>query len=323
MNSTVFISCCLTLILGCNSSQRNDLPGPLQRLPPPQNSIPPFSGESAFQLLLRQTAFGPRNPGSTGYQQCLAFFQSEFARSADTVIIQRFAYRSYKSDGFLGNNVIARYNRFMKDRILLTAHWDTRPWADEDPLEANRMKPIPGANDGASGVAVLLELARIFKEHEVPLGVDIVLFDGEDVGKTGYTESFCQGSQYFSKNLPAGVTYRFAINLDMVGDKNLQIRREENSDAYAPILMDNVFSTAKLLGLQQFVDEKVSGIYDDHMPLNKVNIPAIDLIDFEYPDATNRYWHTLEDTPDKCSAESLEAVGTLLLHILYGQRTSY
>ena len=309
------------LFLGCNSTPRQD-PVPSQKLLPALVQMPQFSAQRAFDDLVRQTSFGPRSPGSQGYQKCLAFFQSALAPLADTVIVQRFSYRSYKGDPYLGNNVIARFNLFQKERILLTAHWDTRPWADADENSANHTKAILGANDGASGVAVLLELARIFESSPVPIGVDVVLFDGEDVGQTGNSESYCQGSQYFAKNLPQG-SFRYAINLDMVGDKNLEIKRESNSDSYASSLMDRIFSTARALGITQFVDERIGGIYDDHMPLNKVNIPAVDLIDFDYPDATNKYWHTIEDTVDKCSPESLEAVGTVLLNIIYGQRAGF
>jgi hypothetical protein len=313
----------LALLFGCNSTPRHESPAPSQKLPLAQIAVPQFSAQRAFDDLLRQVNFGPRNPGSQGYKNCLSFFQTSLAQLADTVVVQRFSYRSFKGDPYLGNNVIARFNLFYKERILLTAHWDTRPWADQEKDKANHYKPIAGANDGASGVAVLLELSRIFKSHPVPVGIDVIFFDGEDVGQSGDSKSFCQGSQYFAKNLPAGAVYKYAINLDMVGDKNLEIKREESSDSYAPRLMDAVFSTARSLGISQFVDVRIGRIYDDHIALNEVNIPAIDLIDFDYPDATNSYWHTLEDTADKCSPESLEAVGTVLLNLIYGQRADY
>ena len=323
MKSIFVFLCSLALLFGCNSTPRHESPVPSPMLPPTQVSIPQFSAQRAFDDLVRQVKFGPRNPGSEGYKTCLLFFQASLARLADTVVTQRFSYKTFKGDPYLGNNVIARFNLFYKERILLTAHWDTRPWADQEEDKANHYRPILGANDGASGVAVLLELSRIFKSFPVPVGVDVVLFDGEDVGQSGASESFCQGSQYFAKNLPEGAVYKYAINLDMIGDKNLEIKREGNSDSYAPRLMDAVFSTARSLGISQFVDVKIGGVYDDHVALNKVNIPAIDLIDFDYPDASNRYWHTLEDTADKCSPESLEAVGTVLLNVIYGQRTGF
>lgn len=283
--------------------------------------VPRFDAENAFRYLVKQVEFGPRNPGSAGYRQCLAFLQSELRTFADTVFLQTFPYRTSRGEPFLGTNVIARFRQNDKPAILLTAHWDTRPWADQDTDPKNYDRPIPGANDGASGVAVLLEMARIFSEARPPVNIDIVLFDAEDTGETGNSKSFALGSQYFAKNLPAGAQYRYAINFDMIGDKNLEIRREANSDAYAQALMDAVFSTARLMGFPQFINEPTAGIYDDHMPLNEANIPAIDLIDFGYPDESHRYWHTMQDTPDKCSPESLFAVGTVILHVLYGQGT--
>ncbi|HEX9615701.1 MAG TPA: M28 family peptidase, partial [Bacteroidota bacterium] len=262
-------------------------------------------------------------PGSSGYRQCLTFLETELSRFADTVFLQRFPFRTSKGESYTGSNILARFNTGPDQRVLLTAHWDTRPWADQDVNPGNYGKPILGANDGASGTALLLEFARIFSQTPPPLGVDIVLFDAEDAGETGNSTSYALGSQYFAKNLPGGTAYAYAINFDMIGDKNLEIRREANSDSFAPSLMDAIFRQAKLLGYPQFIDEQIGGIYDDHVPLNQANIPAVDIIDFTYPDQSNRYWHTTDDTPDKCSPESLQAVGTVILHLLSGQGTSF
>jgi len=310
------------MLTACNEPNR-EAPGQSGATSIPAMEVPPFDGQRAFQYLNQQTNFGPRNPGSAGHQQCLAFLQSELSTFADSVFLQRFSYRTSRGESYRGTNVIARFGRNTGNRVLLTAHWDTRPWADQDVNPGNYTKPILGANDGASGVAVLLEFARIFSANPHPTGIDIVLFDAEDTGESGNSKSFALGSQYFAKNLPAGTQYRYAINFDMVGDKNLEIRRESNSDTYAPALMDAVFNRARLLGYPQFIDEKIPGVFDDHIPLNEANIPAIDLIDFNYPDHTNRYWHTMDDTPDKCSPESLHAVGTVILHLLYGQGTDF
>jgi len=314
-----FLALMLALGVACNKGKESPQREASQKAA--IQPVPRFDGENAFRYLVRQVEFGPRNPGSAGHRQCLAFFQSELHKFADTVFLQTFPYRTSRGESYQGTNVIARFRQNDNPAILLTAHWDTRPWADQDTDPKNYDKPIPGANDGASGVAVLLEMARIFAEARPPVNIDIVLFDAEDTGETGNSESFALGSQYFARNLPANTRYRYAINFDMIGDKNLEIRREGNSDAYAPALMDAVFSTARLLGFPQFIDEPMVGIYDDHMPLNEANIPAIDLIDFGYPDESHRYWHTMQDTPDKCSPESLHAVGTVILHLLYGQGT--
>jgi Zn-dependent M28 family amino/carboxypeptidase len=238
---------------------------------------------------------------------------------AEAVTVQNFTGKDHTGTQHQLTNVISSFNLSATDRILLTAHWDTRPWADQDPHPANHNKPLLGANDGASGIAVLLEIARLLKQNPPPIGVDMVFFDGEDLGRSGDTDSFCLGSKHFARTKAPGFHPRFAINLDMVGDRLLTIPREPYSEEYAPSVVEMIFSTARALKIAAFVDKPGRATYDDHIPLNEVNIPAVDLIDFDYPDESNRYWHTMEDTPDKCSPESLEAVGVVLVHIIYSQ----
>lgn len=316
-----FLAAIFAFVAACN--QNKEAPGreaDAQRAM--ARPVPTFDASNAFRYLVAQVEFGPRNPGSRGHERCLAFFQTELRGFADTLLLQRFPFRTSRGEPYQGTNLIARFRVDDRPAILLTAHWDTRPWADQDTDPKNYDKPVPGANDGASGAALLLELARTFSKHGAPANIDIVLFDAEDTGESGNSESFALGSQYFAANLPANTRYRFGINVDMIGDANLEIRREGNSEAFAPSLMEAVFSTARILGLPQFINEPTTGIYDDHIPLNNANIPAIDLIDFAYPDESHRYWHTMQDTPDKCSPESLSAVGTVILHLLYGQGTT-
>ena len=189
---------------------------------------------------------------------------------------------------------------------------DTRPWADNDPNPAHHQTPILGANDGASGVAVLLEIAAHLKNNPPPVGVDIVLFDGEDSGTSGDNASWCKGSDYFAKHLFFSQKYSAAILLDMIGDADLEIPVEQHSKLYAPQIVSRVWNLAERLGIHQFTKKEGMAVIDDHVPLLRAGIPAIDLIDFDYP-----YWHTIEDTPDKCSAESLEAVGSVLMEFIY------
>lgn len=209
-------------------------------------------------------------------------------------------------------NIIASFGLEKEERILLCAHWDTRPWADQDQTPENREKPILGANDGASGVAILLETARNIQKSEPRYGIDIILFDGEDAGIPGQSESYALGSQYFAKNKDIRYRPSFGILLDMVGDKDLQIYQEENSLEYAPQIVELVWNRAQKLVLPAFIPTPGYEVNDDHLPLIRVGIPCIDIIDFDYD-----YWHTLEDTPDKCSPESLEQVGMLVLSLLY------
>ncbi len=217
------------------------------------------------------------------------------------------------------SNLIAAFNGRATKRLFVSAHWDTRLWADQDPDKNNQSKPISGANDGASGVAVILEIARQLKRVPPAIGVDLVLFDGEDLGKTGQPESFSTGAKHFASNKPVGFNPKFGINIDMIGDRTLKIYREQNSERLAPDVQDLVFGTAKSLHITQFIDSRGEEITDDHLPLNNIGIPTIDLIDFSYPDDSNKYWHTLADTADKCSAESLAAVGKVLMKIIYSQ----
>ena len=275
-------------------------------------NVPLFDGSKAFQLLEKQCDMGPRTPGSKAHEQCLNWMLDHLESSGFSVQKQPFPFTNPKSGRVLMlHNVIASLG-IQKNRMLLCAHWDTRPWADADPDPANHVQPVMGANDGASGVAVLLEIARLIKKNPPSVGVDIVLFDGEDAGLSGQNDTWCQGSSYFADHLPISATNTRAILIDMIGDRDLVLPKEGYSSQYAPGLIRIVWQKAKRLGLSSFQSKIGPFVIDDHIQLLRVGIPAIDIIDFNYP-----YWHTVEDTPDKCSPESLETIGTLILHVLY------
>lgn len=277
-----------------------------------QSQIPIFDEAGAFDYLKIQCQFGPRYPGSTGHQNCLEFLVQELKKTTDRVLQQPFTNTFSGMDKTITmTNVIASFGD-QGDRLLLCAHWDTRPWADRDPDSENRDKPIIGANDGASGVAVLLEMAQILKASPPEIGVDIVLFDGEDSGTSNSAESWCLGSRYFAQQKQPHYLPRYAILLDMIGDKDLHIPIERNSQRYAPEIVDAVWTKAEELGLGAFDRSLGYQMIDDHLELLRVGIPAIDIIDFDYP-----HWHTLQDTEDKCSPESLGIIGTLLVHLIY------
>jgi len=279
--------------------------------------IPRFDGERAFEYLRKQVEFGSRVPNTPPHQRCAAFLRDELLALADTVIIQPFTHRAYDGSTLYLSNIVASWNVKAQRRILLCAHWDSRPYADQDPNPANRTKPVPGANDGASGVAVLLEIAHHLKSQPPPVGVDIVLFDGEDYGRASDLDNFLLGSKYFARRRPSYINPEFGILLDMVGDAQLEIPKERYSVELAPDIVELVWSVARDIGSTVFIDAAGDDIYDDHLPLNQAGIKTINIIDFAYPDRSHRYWHTLEDTPDKCSPESLEEVGSVLLHVLY------
>ena len=284
-----------------------------------ENTVPEFSGERAFQHLEKQCSFGPRNPGSEGYKKCLKYLMQELQSTADTVWTQPFTYNDpHRGDTYNLQNIIAQFNPNAKKQILFGAHWDTRPWSDKELDVKDQNNPLIGANDGASGVAVLLEIAHILKVNPSETGVIIIFFDGEDLGMAGENRSYAQGSQYFSQNLPFPKPDH-AIILDMVGDQHLHFPIERFSYSHAPQLVRKIWKLANKLNLPAFDQSLGYTIYDDHVPLwENANIPAINIIDFDYPHEYDNYWHTLEDTPDKCSAGSLEQVGILLTYHIYG-----
>ncbi|MCK4427871.1 MAG: M28 family peptidase [candidate division Zixibacteria bacterium] len=276
------------------------------------SSPPKFDGKEAFGYLMEQCDLGPRNPGSEGHERCKKYLLDKLRQYTNLVKTQEFVYQDTSQNTKLElTNIIASFYPEKKQRILLCAHWDTRPFADRDPDSSLREKPILGANDGASGVAVLLEIAKVISEKKPKWGVDIILFDGEDYGPEGELEKFCLGSKYFAKN-KGEYKPEFGILLDMIGDKNLNIYKEGYSTRYAKGVVDSVWGTARRLKIDCFHDSTKYFIYDDHIPLLEVGIPCIDLIDFDYP-----YWHTTQDTPDRCSAESLQKIGEVLIEILY------
>ena len=282
-------------------------------------NIPVYDGKRAFEYLVTQTTFGPRNPGSQGHRKCLNYLQGELQQYADAINLQPFTHQGYDGEILNLTNIISSFNLNATTRILLVAHWDTRPRADENPDSSKRNQPILGANDGASGVAVLLEIARHLKTTPPSVGVDMLFTDGEDYGKEGDNKNYLLGARYFASNLPKGFNPVFGILLDMVGDKQFELLKEPNSQKFAPDVVELVWSTARELGVYQFTNGVQQDVLDDHIPLNQAGIRTIVLIDFDYPDTSNRYWHTTEDTPDKCSPESLEAVGKVLMHIIYTQ----
>jgi len=261
-----------------------------------------FDGARALALLESQVAMGPRCPGSPGHRRARGWLLEQLAAAGA---------RDITVDDFAGDcagvpvplsNIAADLGPRGDAPVLLAAHWDTRPWADRDPDPARRNEPIPGANDGASGVAVVLEVARVARPA-VP--VRVVLFDGEDLGRdhVGYS----QGARRFAGRL-RGVLPRWGLLLDMVGDAVLEIPREAYSERHAGEIVRKVWDAARALGHEAvFVDRPGPGIKDDHLALIEAGVPMVDLIDFDYP-----WWHTLGDTPDRCSAASLEAVGRVV-----------
>lgn len=280
---------------------------------------PRFSGDSAFRFLQTQVELGPRVPGSDAHESAVEAYVDWFRDCGASVRIQQFdadiparPAMNASMRPVTGYNVIARFGSKATPDYMFCAHFDTRPWADEDQDPARRMEPGPGANDGASGVAVLLEMARLFAEQAPPVTVEIVLFDLEDAGISGRDGTWALGSSYYARNhvgrAPAGT-----VLLDMVGDADLRIPKEYFSRAYAPRWTDYIFDLAAEVDAWALVDEPGQPVYDDHVPLLRAGFKACDLIDFDYP-----HWHTHQDTPEACSPASLEQVGRVLVRLVYG-----
>jgi glutaminyl-peptide cyclotransferase len=281
----------------------------------PGQTVPVFDKEAAFARLEAQCAFGPRVPGSDAHLRCRDYLVKTLSGFTDRVETQPFELTFGRPPRAVeAFNIIAKFRPELADRIILCAHWDSRPWADEDPDPKFHSTPVLGANDGASGVAVLLEMARIFHAHPPPVGIDLVLFDGEDAGNTGNTWSWARGSQYFAGRLATKDYPRFVVLLDMIGDRELTITQEAYSLEYGRSLVTKIWEIAAALKVDSFVPEKGPAVMDDHIPFLRLGIPAIDLIDLDYP-----HWHTSQDTPDKCSPDSLDDVGRVLVQLVYSR----
>ncbi len=289
--------------------------------------VPEFNADSAYSYIERQVAFGPRVPNTAAHKACAAWLEASFKRFTPNVVVQRANLRAFDGTMLDSRNIIAVFNPEIQSRVLLCAHWDSRPWADHDPDPANRKKPVPAANDGGSGVGVLLEIARQMSLHNPGLGVDIVLFDSEDYGEPqemqGTNEdSWGLGSQYWSKNphVP-GYSARYGILLDMVGAKGATFTMEGTSMNFAPDIMRRVWDVAHRLGYEEyFLTKKTGNLIDDHVYVNQnLRIPTIDIIDYDQEREKGffDYWHTINDDMSHISKETLHAAGHTVLTVVY------
>jgi glutaminyl-peptide cyclotransferase len=300
MLSRYLISSLLLLTISCSPSEDT------------LRSRSTFDGAAAFRFLQAQCDLGPRVPNTEAHGWAMAMIVHALDSLGITDEKQEFRLKDpYSADTLRLTNVIGKINPDKKKRLLFCAHWDSRPRCEMDPDSTKRMLPLPGANDGASGTAVLLQLARELVTQKVERGVDLLFLDGEDWGRPGDLDFYCLGSKEFARHARAS-EYDYAIVLDMVGDRDQRFFREEYSVRYQREVVDKVWERAKKLGMATTFDTLISqAIYDDHVPLLAGSIRAIDIIDFEYP-----WWHTSEDTPDKCSPESLERVGRLIMSLV-------
>lgn len=284
-------------------------------------NVPEFSADSALFYLKHQCAFGPRVPNTDSHVKCGEWLTSELKRHGAEVYVQKADLNAFDGTILHASNIIGEYNPEISERLLLLAHWDSRPWADSDSDIGKHNIPVDGANDGASGVAVLLEIARQLGENNPGKGIDILFVDAEDWGTEGDDSSWALGARYFVQNpYKRGYSPRAVILLDMVGGKDACFHREYFSIDAAPNLVNAVWSAARNVGFaNRFSDEIGGAVVDDHVEFIKAGIPAIDIIEYNSMSGTgfNPTWHTVDDTPENIDPETLRVVGQTLLYYIY------
>ena len=294
--------------------------------------IPQFNADSAFTYIADQVNFGPRVPNSKEHKQCATYLSEQLKKFGAKVTEQKFEAIAFDGTILEATNIIGAYNPENKRRIALFSHWDTRPWADNDPNSQNHNTPVLGANDGASGVGVLLEIARLLQHTEPELGIDIILFDVEDYGAPQFytgphrEEQWGLGSQYWSR-IPHTPNYnaRFGILLDMVGGENARFYKEGYSMHYAKEITKKVWNQAKAIGYGSiFVNKEGGTVTDDHLFVNKIaNIKTIDIIPFHPENEQSSFgstWHTLDDTLEHIDKKTLQAVGETVLAVIFNEQ---
>ncbi len=276
----------------------------------------PFDGATALRYVQEQVAFGPRVPGTAAHRRAGDWMLDHLRRTADSVEVQAWVHVTQAGDSLPLRNFLGRFRPDVADRVLLLAHWDTRPRADNEANLGAQRQPIPGANDGGSGVAVLLGVADVLAKTPPTLGVDLLFVDGEDWGTDFSGPDALIGSRYYATHLPRDRHPLFAVLFDMVGDADLRIYEEAFSVQGAPEVVARVWGVARDLGYGNVFVSSVGGaLTDDHIPLLEAGVRAIDVIDFDYG-PRNSYWHTLQDTPDKLSAKSLKIVGDVAVKLV-------
>lgn len=292
---------------------------------------PDFNADSAYIYLQEQCNFGPRTMNSVAHDKCEKWIIQKFEQYGCKVTTQKATLNGYDGTPLRSTNIMASYNPKATTRIMFCAHWDCRPWADNDPDSTNWHKPIVAANDAASGVGVMIELARILKGSSLELGVDFICFDAEDYGTPQWFEgedpgdTWALGAQYFANNLPEGYAPRYGILLDMVGGVGAKFYREGMSMQYAPAIVKKVWNAARQVGYGSYFPKDDGGmITDDHIPVNQTaNIPCIDVIPY-YPDCAQSSfgptWHTIADNMDNIDKNTLKAVGQTMVQVLFTEK---
>lgn len=323
-NNTIYFLLLLFIISSCGGGGKKEQQKTTNVIEENIN-IPDFNQDSAYSFISTQMDFGPRVPNSEAHEKCANFIKDKFKSYTENVTVQTGQVRAY--DGTILNikNIIASFGKETNNRILICTHWDSRPFADKDSDPKNHKKPVPAANDGASGVGVIIELARQLHEKLPEVSVDLIALDAEDYGNYSDEDSWGLGSQYWAKNPhKKNYTAKYGILLDMVGAKNAVFTMEATSMHYAPDVMRKVWDIAAHAGYSNYFTESETGpITDDHEYINKfLKIPTIDIIHYDpaIPTGFFEYWHTTKDDMKVIDKQTLKAVGQTLMEVIYREK---
>lgn len=327
-NVFIISSLFLFIACGCNKKSSNTT----TTVNAYQQISPDFNADSAYSYVDKQVSFGYRVPNTAEHVACGDYLVSELGRHGAQVQEQKMVVTAYNGTKLNARNIIGSYGIDKKNRVLLFAHWDTRPYSDQDPNPDNHRKPLLGANDGASGVGVLLEIARVLQSKNPEVGVDIIFFDAEDYGTPEFEKSneatdhtWCLGSRYWAEN-PHVPNYKakFGILLDMVGAEGATFYKEYFSLKYAKNIVEKLWNVAgQLNNGRYFIGKDGGATVDDHIPVNEIRrIPSINIVHYD-KDSDNSFfhsWHTQKDDMSNISKETLKAVGQTVLEVIYKEK---
>jgi hypothetical protein len=320
----------LTGLISCNTSDQPKEKSTGEKKA--EIDVPVFNSDSAYMFVKQQVDFGPRVCNMLAHEKCAVFLAGKFRSYGAKVVVQDGFVKAYNGTRLKIENIIASYNPTAINRVVIISHWDSRPYADHDPDPKNHNKPIDGANDGASGVGVILEIARQLSNSAPAIGVDLLLVDAEDYGPPqgllkdeDTSDWWGLGAQYWAKQPHVeGYTARYGILLDMVGAPNATFLMEAISMSFAPSVVKNIWTTGNNIGYSDyFIFEQGAAITDDHLFINRImNLPTIDIIHLDRTSQTGfyPYWHTLKDNMESIDKNTLKAVGQTLLTVLYNEK---
>lgn len=322
LQNCFFISL-FVFIVSCNNGTEPTKETEIKTVEVNKNPAPDFNADSAYAFVKAQVDFGPRIPGTPSHAKCADYLVAKLKSYGFETIVQRGTVQTFDKKQFSLKNIIASFKPEAQSRIMICSHWDTRPFADEDTKDPD--KPFDGANDGASGVGVALEIARQLSSTSQPgIGLDIIFFDLEDYGSSGNNDSWCLGSQFWSKNLHKTNYYaNFGVLLDMVGGTNAVFPKESKSVGYASAAVDKVWKAANDIGYGNYFlsqTKEFVGV-DDHVYVNKAGVPCIDIIEFnQATGGFGDYHHTHKDNMSLIDKNTLKAVGQTMLEVIYNEK---